>query len=65
MPDRTVADDVQEAPACFTIDNVKRRADQASPARTSDKVPPQIFAMMAVTTLLTFGTLTSGYTLLF
>jgi hypothetical protein len=37
---------------------------EAAPART-DKLTPKMYAVMAVTTLLTFGTLTTGYQLLF
>ena len=37
---------------------------EAAPART-DRLTPKMYAVMAVTTLLTFGTLTTGYQLLF
>ncbi len=63
MPDpRTSA---ANAETCFTIDRAAQSEHVASAARPDNKVPPQVFAMMAVTTLATFGTLTSGYSLLF
>ncbi len=54
-----------QAQTCFTIDRARQHSLQTPAPPRNDKVPPQVFAMMAVTTLATFGTLTSGYTLLF
>lgn len=62
MPDRATR---KEAATCFTPNKAKPLDDQASTPRESNDVPPQILAVMAVTTLATFGTLTSGYSLLF
>lgn len=36
-----------------------------SPAARSEKIPPRLYGIMALTTALTFGTLMTGYQLLF
>ena len=36
-----------------------------APARNTQKLPPRVFAVMAMTTLGTFGVLVTSYTLLF
>ena len=41
------------------------RASSSSTRRKQDSVSPKIFAVMALTSLLTFGTLVTGYQLLF
>lgn len=35
------------------------------PAHNTQKLPPRVFAVMAMTTLSTFGVLVTSYTLLF
>jgi hypothetical protein len=63
MRDRNPGADDQAAQTCFEVDRAKvAEPDQAT---ADNKVPPQVLAMMAVTTLVTFGTLSSGYSLLF
>jgi hypothetical protein len=37
----------------------------ASPTRKAHSLPPKVYAVMALTTLSTFGTLVTGYQLLF
>ena len=44
---------------------MERATGPAAPARRGEKLPPKVYAMMAVTSLLTFGTLATGYQLLF
>lgn len=44
---------------------MEQAAAPAAPARKSDKLPARIYGVMAVTTLLTFATLTTGYQVLF
>lgn len=36
-----------------------------APAQQSERVPAKVYGIMALTTALTFGTLTTGYQLLF
>ena len=43
----------------------KRRVDASEPVSSSQKLPTKIYGIMAATTLLTFGALTTGYELLF
>ena len=47
--------------------NASAAAYEAAPAPVtqSERVPPKIYGIMALTTALTFGTLTTGYQLFF
>ena len=44
---------------------MERATAPAAPVRRGEKLPPKVYAVMAVTSLLTFGTLVTGYQLLF
>jgi len=44
---------------------MERATTRAAPAPRGEKLPPKVYAVMAVTSLLTFGTLVTGYQLLF
>jgi hypothetical protein len=54
-----------EPATCFALDRAPSRDEAITSSRRADKLPPQVFAIMAVTTMVTFGTLTGGYSLFF
>jgi hypothetical protein len=43
----------------------KRREAAPAPLAQSEKIPAKVYGVMALTTVLTFATLTTGYELLF
>lgn len=55
-----------EVPTDLLAGLLMERASASSVARRSrESLPPKVYAVMAVTSLLTFGTLATGYHLLF
>ena len=55
-----------EVPTDLLAGLLMERASPPSPTRSApDRLPLKIYAVMAVVTLLTFATLTTGYQLLF
>jgi hypothetical protein len=55
-----------EVPTDLLAGLLMERVSASSPTtRNPDSLPPKVYAVMALTTLLTFGTLTAGYQLLF
>ena len=44
---------------------MERVSAPPAPARRGEKLPPKVYAVMAVTSMLTFGTLATSYQLLF
>jgi hypothetical protein len=66
MPDQhAICSGEPEQPTCFALDRTKAAGEATPPRGRPDPIPPQVFAIMAATTMVTFGTLTSGYSLLF
>ena len=43
----------------------KRREEAPAPVAQPEKIPAKVYGVMALTTVLTFATLTTGYQLLF
>ena len=55
-----------ELPTDLLASLLIERANAPAPKpRSSNEVPPKIYAVMVLTSLLTFATLTTGYQLLF
>ena len=54
-----------ELPTDLLASLLMEQASVPSPTRTAHSLPPKIYAVMALTTLSTFGTLVTGYQLLF
>jgi hypothetical protein len=55
-----------ELPTDLLASLLMEQASASSPtSRKADRLPPMIFAVMALTVVLTFGTLVTGYQLLF
>ena len=54
-----------ELPTDLLASLLMERASVPSPTRKAHSLPPKVYAVMALTTLSTFGTLVTGYQLLF